>query len=196
VEAIMRASTMKNLKIMFPMVTSVEELRELKGVVSDVCRRLRDDGVTFDEHIRIGTMIETPAAAIIADALARESDFLSLGTNDLVQYTLAVDRADDALGSYYDELHPAVLRLIRVSTLAAARAGIPITICGELAANPLATELLIGLGLRRFSVQPPALGALKARIRAADSNQAHTLARAALRLPTGADVREMLGAGR
>lgn len=192
VEAIMRASSMKNLRIMFPMVTSVEEVRELRRVVAEVCDRLRAEGVPFDEHVQIGTMIETPAAALIADALAAESDFLSLGTNDLVQYTLAVDRADDALQSYYDEFHPAVLRLIRATAIAAARARISLTICGELGANPLATALLIGLGLRRFSVQPLEQAALKLRIRNVDATEAYTLARRALRLPSGADVRELV----
>jgi phosphotransferase system enzyme I (PtsI) len=194
VEAIMRASTMKNLQMMMPMVTSVDEVLELKRVVFEVCERLRGEGIAFDENMKVGAMIETPAAAIMADALARGSDFLSLGTNDLAQYTLAVDRSDDALTSYYDELHPAVLRLVRASAVAAARAGIPITICGELAANPLATELLIGLGLRRFSVQPPELASLKHRIRGTDSARARELARRAIRLATGGEVREMLNA--
>jgi phosphotransferase system enzyme I (PtsI) len=140
----------------------------------------------------IGAMIETPAAALTADALARECDFLALGTNDLAQYTLAVDRADDSLSSYYDELHPSVLRLIRASAIAATRAGIPLTICGELAANPLATEVLLGIGIRRFSVQPFELGPLKLRIRSTSLERACTIARHVLRLGSADEVRRYL----
>lgn len=192
VEAVLRASSMKNLRLMFPMVSSVEEMRQFREVVRSVCTRLRADGVIFDEHMPVGAMIETPAAALTADTLARECDFLSLGTNDLAQYTLAVDRADDALRGYYDELHPSVLRLIRASAVAAARAGIPITICGELAANPLATEVLLGIGIRRFSVQPFELGPLKLRIRSTNLKRAAAIARKVLSLGCAEEVRGYL----
>jgi phosphotransferase system enzyme I (PtsI) len=191
-EAILRASSMKNLRIMLPMVTSVEEMIPFREILDEVRARLRAEGVLFDEHIRIGAMIETPAAAVTADALATVFDFFSLGTNDLAQYTLAVDRSDDAMARYYDDLHPAVLRLIRATALAAERAGIPVTICGELAANPLATEILIGIGIRRFSVQPLALGALKMRIRSVDAASARERARVALRLGNGEAVRQFI----
>jgi phosphotransferase system enzyme I (PtsI) len=192
-EAVLRASAMKNLRLMLPMTITVEEIRRVREIARPICERLRAEGARFDEHLPIGTMIETPAAALTADAFAAECDFLSLGTNDLAQYTLAVDRCDDALADYYDEFHPAVLRLIRASALAARRAGKPLTLCGELAANPLATELLIGLGIRRFSVQPLELGALKMRARELDTARAEELARLALKLPTGAAVRETVG---
>lgn len=193
VEAILRASITKNLRIMLPMVTSVEEMTSFRAVVEAVRERLRAAGVTFDEHIPIGAMIETPAAAVSADALAVVSDFFSLGTNDLAQYTLAVDRADEAMSQYYDDLHPAVLRLIRATVLAADRARIPVTVCGELAGNPLATEILIGIGIRRFSVQPQAAGPLKLRIRDTDAAEARAKARVALRLGTAAAVRAFVG---
>lgn len=193
VEALLRASSMKNIRLMFPMVSSAEEMRQLKAVVRKICERLRGDGVQFDEHMPVGAMIETPSAALTADALACECDFLSLGTNDLAQYTLAVDRADDALHDFYDELHPAVLKLIRATAVAANRAGIPLTICGELAANPLATELLIGAGIRRFSVQPFQLAALKLRIRSIDTREAFHRTRTALRLGTAAEVKDYMG---
>ncbi len=192
IEAVLRASVMKNLRLMLPMATSVEDLRKVREMVGEVEDRLRADGVRFDEHLPIGAMIETPAAALTADAFAAECDFLSLGTNDLAQYTLAVDRCDDALADYYDELHPAVLRLIRASALAARRAGKPLTICGELAANPIATEVLIGLGIRRFSVQPLELGALKMRVRQINAVDAARTARAVLRMGTQGEVRRYL----
>lgn len=191
-EALLRASTTKNLRLMLPMVTSVDEVRHVKRIVEEVRAKLRTEKVMFDEYMPIGTMIEVPAAALTAEALAGESAFLSLGTNDLAQYTLAVDREDEALDAYYDELHPGVLRLIRHTVIAARRSGVPATICGELAGNPLATGLLIGLGLRRFSVPPLQLAPLKMRIRGVTTHEAFAWARAALRMSSAADVRAYL----
>ncbi len=192
IEAVLRASSMKNLRLMFPMVSSVKEMRQFREITAAICERLRGNGVQFDEHMPLGAMIETPAAALTADALARECDFLSLGTNDLSQYTLAVDRADDALRSYYDELHPSVLKLIRASAIAATRAGIPLTLCGELAANPLATEVLLGIGIRRFSVQPLELGPLKLRIRSTSIQRSAAIARDILKMGCAEEVRRYL----
>jgi len=192
VEALLRASSMKNIRLMFPMVSSVEEMQQFRQVVRKICERLRAEGVLFDEHLPVGAMIETPSAALTADALATECDFLSLGTNDLVQYTLAVDRSDDALAAYYDELHPAVLKLIRTTALAANRAGIPLTLCGELAANPLATGVLIGAGIRRFSVQPFQIGSLKLRIRTTSIGDACATMRRVLRMGSAIEVRKYL----
>jgi phosphotransferase system enzyme I (PtsI) len=192
IEAILRSSSMKNVRMMLPMVTSVDEVREFKKAVYDICEKLRQEGAQFDEHLQIGAMIETPAAALVVDSIIAECDFISLGTNDLAQYTLAVDRSDDALARYYDDLHPAVLRLIRVCAVAANRAKVPLTICGELAANPIATQVLIGLGLRRFSVQPLELGPLKMRIRGTDTTRAAARSREVLKLPTAGAVREMM----
>ena len=191
-EALLRASSTKNVRLMLPMVTSVEEIRHVKRIVEEVRQKLRSEKVAFDEYMPIGTMIEVPAAALTAETLAGESAFLSLGTNDLAQYTLAVDREDESLEAYYDELHPGVLRLIRHTVIAARRSGVPATICGELAANPLATGLLIGLGLRRFSVPPLQLAPLKMRIRGITTHEAFAWARAALRMSSAAEVRAFL----
>lgn len=191
-EALLRASATKNVRLMLPMVTSVDEVRHVKRIVEEIRAKLRSEKVVFDEYMPIGTMIEVPAAALTAETIAGESAFLSLGTNDLAQYTLAVDREDEALDAYYDELHPGVLRLIRHTVVAARRNGVPATICGELAANPLATGLLIGLGLRRFSVPPLQIGPLKMRIRAITTHEAFAWARAALRMPTAGEVRTFL----
>ncbi len=165
VEATLRASVTRNLSLMLPMVSSVEEMREFRRIVEEVKMELRNEGAPFDEHLKLGAMIETPAAAIIAGDLAAECDFLSIGSNDLTQYTLAVDRNDEGLARYYDELHPAVLRLIRMTVVAAEQHGKPLTLCGELAARADATSILIGLGLRRFSVSPHQLAPLKERVR-------------------------------
>ncbi len=191
-EAVLRASTMKNLRLMLPMVSSVEEIRQVKRMVAEIRGRLRSENVAFDEYMPMGVMIETPAAALTAETLAGECSFMSIGTNDLAQYTLAVDRSDESLSHYYDEFHPAVLQAIRTSILAAQRAGVPITLCGEMAANPLATGILIGLGLRRFSVSPPQLGPLKLRVRSITAQEARSWARAALRMPTAAEIRAYL----
>ncbi len=191
-EAILRASSMKNLQLMLPMVTSAQEMRQVQALLNDVRASLRERNIPFDEQMPVGAMIETPASALIADVLAAECDFLSLGTNDLAQYTLAVDREDDAMVEHYDEFHPAVLKLIHLSVEAAHRGGIPITICGEMAANPLATSLLIGLGLRRFSVPPLELGPLKLRVRSIDGKEAALHAQAVLRMATAHDVRAYL----
>lgn len=191
-EAILRASSMKNLRLMLPMVTTTQEMHMVKGMLEEVRCSLRERKVVFDEHMPIGAMIETPASALIADALAVECDFLSLGTNDLAQYTLAVDREDDAMVEHYDEFHPAVLKLIYASVVAAERAGIPITICGEMAANPLATALLIGLGIRRFSVPPHELGPLKLRVRSIFAQSATLHASEVLHKPSAHDVRAYL----
>lgn len=191
-EALLRASSTKNLRLMLPMVTSIDEVRHVKRIVEEIRAKLRSEKVAFDEYMPIGTMIEVPAAALTADTLAGESAFLSLGTNDLAQYTLAVDREDESLDAYYDELHPGVLRLIRHTIVAARRSGVPATICGELGSNPLATGLLIGLGIRRFSVPPAQIGPLKMRIRSITTHEAFAWARAALRMPTAGEVRAFL----
>jgi phosphotransferase system enzyme I (PtsI) len=192
IEAILPASTMKNLRLMLPMVTSVEEMRRAKKVIDEVRSRLRSQGVQFDEKMKVGAMIETPGAALIARWLAAECDFLSLGTNDLTQYTLAVDREDESVAEYYDEMHPAVLHLVRASIVAAQRAGTSITLCGEMGASPLATELLIGLGLRCFSVSPQELGPLKMRVRRISAEAAGEHARIVSRMATAAEVRGYL----
>jgi phosphotransferase system enzyme I (PtsI) len=192
IEAVLRASVTKNLRLMLPMISSAAEMMQAREIIQGVRERLRSKGIAFDERMKIGAMIETPAAAIMAGSIAAQSDFLSLGTNDLTQYTLAIDRNDDSVAGYYDELHPAVLHLIRASILAAKRNKISITLCGELAANPLATGLLIGLGLHCFSVAPHELGPLKMRVRAVSAHDARVRARAALRLATPAEVREQL----
>ncbi|MCB1858919.1 MAG: phosphoenolpyruvate--protein phosphotransferase [Gammaproteobacteria bacterium] len=155
--AILRTSALGPVKIMIPMISTLQEVRQLKAMVEEAKRSLLRDGLAFDPGVEIGGMIEVPAAALAADAFARELDFLSIGTNDLIQYTLAIDRIDDEVNYLYDPLHPAVLRLIKMVIDAGQTRGIPVGMCGEMAADPRYIPLLVGLGLRQFSVQPGSL---------------------------------------
>ncbi|KAA6186032.1 phosphoenolpyruvate--protein phosphotransferase [Thiohalocapsa marina] len=166
--AILRASADGPVRLMLPMITSLTEVDKVLQLIAETRRALRRDGLAFDPLMPVGGMIEVPAAALIAGALARRLDFLSIGTNDLIQYTLAIDRGDDAVGHLYEPLHPAVLRLIRYTAEAGARARTQVGMCGEMAGDPDCTPLLLGLGLRELSMQPGALLAVKERVRSCD----------------------------
>jgi phosphotransferase system enzyme I (PtsI) len=151
---------------MLPMVTTVAEVRAAREVYDRVGRRLRRRGERLAERLPpLGIMIETPGAALAADALALEADFFAIGTNDLTAYTLAVDRAATEVAELYDPLHPAVLRLVQFATEAALRMRMPVSVCGEMAANPKLTPLLLGLGLRSFSMNASAVPRVKQAIR-------------------------------
>jgi len=142
---------------MLPMLTSLEELFRIKSLLDDQREILAALGMPFDERMQVGGMIEVPAAAIIADQFVRHLDFLSIGTNDLVQYTLAVDRMDEDVDYLYNPLHPAVLRLLKMTIDAGLKSGVPVALCGELAGDTRFTRLLLGLGLREFSMYPATL---------------------------------------
>jgi phosphotransferase system enzyme I (PtsI) len=155
--ALVRAAALGPVQVMFPMISGVEELRRAKAVFRDVEAELAREGVRPVEPIRLGTMIEIPSAVLVADALAAESDFFSVGTNDLVQYLLAVDRGNQRVASLYDPCHPAVVRTLLAIFAAAQKAGIPAAVCGELGGDPLWAPLLIGLGVHELSMSPAAL---------------------------------------
>lgn len=155
--AILRASAAGPVKVLFPMISTIEEVRQIKELVELAKRELREEGICFDEKIPLGVMIEVPSAAILADHLAREVDFLSIGTNDLVQYTLAVDRDNDLVNHLYEPLNPAILRLIHHVIGAAHDAGKPLTLCGEMAGTATYIPLLVGMGATNLSMNPPAL---------------------------------------
>lgn len=155
--AILRASAKGPVRLMIPMLSSFQELRETLSLIEQTKQALRLEGFEFDPQIPVGGMIEIPAAAITATAFARQLDFLSIGTNDLIQYTLAVDRMDEEVNFLFDPLHPAVLQLIRNTIDAAAAANIPVGMCGEMAGDTRYTQLLLGMGLRELSMQPSAL---------------------------------------
>ncbi|MCP3979964.1 MAG: phosphoenolpyruvate--protein phosphotransferase [bacterium] len=158
---LLRASTCENLQILLPLVTTVDEVREVRRLLAEEAERLRGEGHEVREEIPLGVMIEVPGAAAAADLLAQEADFFSIGTNDLIQYALAVDRGNDSVGYLYRPLHPGVLRTLKWALDGAARAGIPIAVCGEMAADPELVDVLVGLGVRELSVQPRAIPAMR-----------------------------------
>ena len=150
--AILRASAFGKVSIMIPMISNVDEIDQVLSLIKQTKADLRKDGIAYDKRIKIGGMIEVPAAAIMAEVLAQKLDFLSIGTNDLIQYTLAIDRVDDAVNYLYDPIHPAVLQLIKLVIRAGKKSGIPVSLCGEMAGNVKYTRLLLALGLRDFSM--------------------------------------------
>ena len=155
--AILRVSATAAVRMMIPMLSTMLELSQVLQIVEDVKRELAAEGIAFDARMPVGAMIEVPAAAICADIFARHLDFLSIGTNDLIQYTIAIDRVDDEVNYLYDPLHPAVLRLIQTTIRAGQKTGIPVAMCGEMAGDSRYTRLLLGLGLKEFSVHPNSL---------------------------------------
>ncbi|RCN57232.1 phosphoenolpyruvate--protein phosphotransferase [Acidiferrobacter thiooxydans] len=163
--AILRASAFGTVRLMIPMLSNIDEIARVVELVREVQEELLRTGVDFDTDIPIGGMIEVPAAAVSADLFAAHLDFLSIGTNDLIQYTLAIDRVDDTVNYLYDPLHPSVLRLIAMTIDAADKQGIPVAMCGEMAGDTRYTRLLLGLGLREFSMHPSALLEIKKIVR-------------------------------
>lgn len=185
--ALVRASAHGSLRIMFPFVTAVEEVRQARALLREAETDLRAQG-----RVTVGVMIEVPAAAMAADLLAPEVDFFTIGTNDLIQYCLAVDRTDDRVSDLYEPLHPAVLRLIRLVRRAAARHRIPVSLCGEMASDPALVGLLIGLGLTEFSMTPGAIPLVRQVVQDLDVAEARRLAGHALRLATAAEIEQYL----
>jgi phosphotransferase system enzyme I (PtsI) len=185
--ALLRAARHGELRIMFPFVSSVEQLREARSMVAGAAADLLRRGETVP-RVPIGVMIEIPAAAYTADLLAREVDFFTIGTNDLIQYCLAVDRADERVSRLYEPLHPAILRMIVMVRRAARRRGIPVSLCGEMASDPALLTLLVGLGLTEFSMTPGAIPVAKQVLREVKSDELRAMARRILRLPTVDDI--------
>jgi len=159
--AILRVAALGPVRMMIPMLTNIEELQQVLNLIARVKRQLRTQNIQFDKNIKVGAMIEVPAAALSADAFAKQLDFLSIGTNDLIQYTLALDRIDDEVSYLYNPLNPAVLQLIQMTINAGKKARIPVSLCGEMASNPQYTRLLLGMGLEYFSVQANTLLEIK-----------------------------------
>ena len=193
--AVLRASAAGNVRLLLPMISSVEEFRAARRIVEETKDQLYRLHTSFDPELPVGIMVEVPAAALTAEALARECDFFSIGTNDLTQYTLAVDRGNEHVAHLYDPLHPAVLALIDRSVRAASRAGIPVSLCGEMASNPLAIPVLVGLGITELSGTPAAVPVIKEIVHALDSSDAEADARFALRAGTAQEVHS-IGAAR
>ncbi|MDE3154792.1 MAG: phosphoenolpyruvate--protein phosphotransferase [Acidobacteriota bacterium] len=181
--ALLRAGRHGRLRIMFPFVSGVEQLREARAVVAEAGAELAARGEDVPD-VPIGVMIEIPAAAYVADLLAREVAFCTIGTNDLIQYCLAVDRADERVSRLYEPLHPAILRLIALVRRASDRRGIPVSLCGEMASDPALLALLVGLGLREFSMTPAAIPVARQLLAGVSAEDMRRVAREALRLPT------------
>ena len=185
---ILRAAAHGKVRVMFPMVSGLHELRRARAVFDDVRRQLLAERVPCDPEVPLGIMIEVPAAALIVDRLAPEVDFFSIGTNDLIQYALAIDRGNESVSYLYQPLHPAILGLIRGVVEAAARAGRRVSVCGEMAASPVSAVVLIGLGITELSMNPAAIPTVKQVIRALSAADARVLAEEALRLDSAEEV--------
>lgn len=190
--AVLRASAFGKLAMMFPMIISVEEIRELKSIVETLKQQLRDEGKAFDENIQIGVMVETPSAAVNARFLAKEVDFFSIGTNDLTQYTLAVDRGNEIISHLYNPMTPAVLGLIKQVIDASHSEGKWTGMCGELAGDERATALLIGMGLDEFSMSAMSIPRIKKLARSIRFEEAKALADLALQQPTAAEIEKLV----
>ena len=169
--AILRASAFGKAAIMIPMVSNYDEISQVLNIIKQTKLELKKEGIAFDPRIKVGGMIEVPASAIMADIFAKKLDFLSIGTNDLIQYTLAIDRVDDAVNYLYDPIHPAVLQLIKSVLRAGQKAEIPVSLCGEMAGNARYTRLLLGLGLQNFSMDASNLLEVKEKVLASDSKK-------------------------
>jgi phosphotransferase system enzyme I (PtsI) len=187
---LLRASLHGPMKIMFPMISGVMELRLAKSVLEEVKVELRSEGTRFDEELKVGIMIEMPSAAMTSDMLARECDFFSIGTNDLIQYTMAVDRVNEWVSYLYEPLHPALLRLIREVARAARERGIPVTVCGEMAGDPVVAPVLIGLGIHELSMSAVSIPEVKSVLRGAAVADLERLVERVIGLPTAGEIRD------
>lgn len=189
--AILRASAFGSVQAMIPMVSSLDELNQVLDLIEDTKSELRRENLPFNEKLPVGGMIEVPAAAIAADLFAQKLDFLSIGTNDLIQYTLAIDRVDDEVNYLYDPLHPSVLRLIKMTIDAGERANIPVAMCGEMAGDPRYTKLLIGLGLRNLSMDSTSLLEVKKKVLETDMDIARSYSKQILECHNSQELRDL-----
>jgi len=188
--AILRASVHGNLKLMYPMISGIEELRQANKILEEAKDELKKKHEPFDEDIQVGAMIEVPSAAMTADILAKEADFFSIGSNDLIQYSLAVDRANEKVAYLYEPAHPAVLRLIKNIIDSAHNADINVGMCGEMAGEPSLALILLGLGLDEFSMPPQVIPELKYLVRSIALKDAKKIAEEAMQFSTGTQVEE------
>ncbi len=189
---ILRASHYGNTSIMFPMISGVEELLKAKELLEETKEELRRQHIPFDEDISVGIMVEVPSAAIIADILAEDVDFFSIGTNDLIQYSLAIDRGNEYVNYLYDPLHPAVLRLVKMTIEAGHNAGITVSMCGEMAGRTIYTPILLGLGIDRLSTNAFAISHVKEMARHIDSSKCRSVVDHILELKTSAEIEEFM----
>jgi phosphoenolpyruvate-protein phosphotransferase (PTS system enzyme I) len=186
--AILRASAEGNVKMMYPMISGLDELTQANALVEECKAELRKQSVPFDENLQIGAMIETPSAVIIADSLAKRLSFFSIGTNDLIQYSLAVDRMNEKIAHLYEPTHPAIIRLISSTADAAHQHKLPVAVCGEMASDPVMAPLLLGLGINELSAAPALVPAVKFLIRRLKMEEARKLAQFALSSESAAEI--------
>jgi len=186
--AILRASAHGNIRMMYPMISGLDELSQANALVEEYKVELRKEGLPFDEKLEIGAMIEIPSAALIADAMGKRVKFFSIGTNDLIQYTLAVDRMNEKIAHLYEPTHPAIIRLIKATVDAARKNGISVSVCGEMAGEPIMTALLIGLGVDELSASPPLVPQIKYMVRRLKLSEAQALAEFALNSESSAEI--------
>jgi phosphotransferase system enzyme I (PtsI) len=186
--AILRASAFGPVKIMFPLITNIAEFRSARYFLHEEMEELAEEGIKYNPNIEVGMMVEVPAAALMASSFAREVDFFSVGTNDLVQYTLAVDRTNERVASLYTPIHPAVLRLVRDVARAGRKRDIPVSCCGQSAADPAFAALLIGLGVRTLSVTASSLPLVKRTIRALDTSRCERIVKRAIGFDSEAEA--------
>lgn len=188
--ALYRSSVNKNIRILIPMISSLEEVRKTKLIIKEVIEECEKNDIPIDKNLKIGIMIEVPSASIMAEELAKEVDFFSIGTNDLIQYLLAVDRGNELISSLYKEFHPAVIRTIKIIADAAHKNKIKISVCGEMASNPLAVPVFIGLGVDELSVSPSKFPEIKQIIRSLHSKKAYRLCKEILKLSSEMEIKE------
>ena len=187
---ILRATIHGNVRVMFPLISGVEEFRMARAILAEAMEELATEDIPFKPDIPVGMMIEVPSAAAVADLLAREADFFSIGTNDLIQYTLAIDRSNESVSYLYRPMHPAIIRTIKFTVDAARAEGIPVAMCGEMASDPLLIPILLGLGLNELSMDAVYIPSVKAAIRALTVVEAREMVEEILKLPTATDVEQ------
>jgi phosphotransferase system enzyme I (PtsI) len=190
--AILRAAVFGQVRLLLPMISTLEEVQETKHLIADAAESLKTKGLAYEQNIKIGIMMEVPSAAINADVLAKEVDFFSIGTNDLIQYTMAIDRGNRSVAYLYSPLHPAVLRLLKQIAEAAKRHKIPVSICGEMAGEPLFVPILLGLGLNELSTNPQDIPMVKNAVRMVDAQQARAFVDQILTLSSAKQIEQML----
>ncbi|MCA9000132.1 MAG: phosphoenolpyruvate--protein phosphotransferase, partial [Planctomycetaceae bacterium] len=190
--AILRVATEGDVRVMLPLISSLAEFRQAKMIFRDVREDLEEQGIPFRRDIPVGMMVEVPSAAIQAEDFAREVDFFSIGTNDLIQYTLAANRADPLVAKYYNAADPSVLSLIKMVVHAARNNDIPVTVCGQMSSDPKFVPLLLGLGLRQLSVTPQAIPTIKELVRNISLEEAEELAQRVSELELARDVETLL----
>ena len=190
--ALLRAAAHGDVRILLPLVVSVDEVRRTRALIAEAARTLNERGAVFRDRVQVGVMIETPAAAVSADTFVNDADFFSIGTNDLVQYTLAVDRGNVNLAARFTPLHPAVLRLIQLTVEAGRKRGLEVAVCGEMGSHPLTAFVLIGLGIRHLSVAPRAVPMMKRVLRSVSADSAREAADAALASSTAAEAERIV----